>query len=232
VTTIYKVDSRNQTYGELWRTHRPRVNSFLVVALCKLLRIPMHYGFGIRRPEAIHRLEPAALPPLVLKRLEPVVRACAGPDLALQFYGSSETGVNARAKGYTAALLDADGLFWAQAVTALSWSRGVERVTPLKFVCYSLLTDDRYVVTSGHEWTWKPLAGDRAEFLAGAAPEVVVALHRRRIAQPVLRLVAVRPDELEQVMQDRNQLYFDRQVERGVYVPMTAKELRRLNGST
>jgi hypothetical protein len=76
----------------------------------------------------------------------------------------------------------------------------------------------------------RPHADDLGEFLVDASLEVLMDRHRRRIEEPGQRPVPVRPDDLERMILRREQQAVDRQVERGVYVPMTAKEVRRLTG--
>jgi hypothetical protein len=226
---LYKVDGRRRSFIEHWRIQWPRLDRFLVAALCKLLGVQRRCTFGVRRPERLDLHRAPEVPEAARGRLANAVRACEGLGLAFQFYASVDAVVGARVKAYTAALLHVDGLFWATAIAARVRRGGNERARPATFNCFSLLPDGRYVVTSDHRWKLMPHPGDLPEYLPGAPPAVVVARHRSRI-DPALRPVAVREDELAGVILGREQRHVDHQVERGVYVPMTGEEIERITG--
>jgi hypothetical protein len=229
MAVLYKVDKRKRTYGELWRIQWPHVDGFLIAALCKLLGIPQRCTFGIRRPEVLHQHEPRDVPRLVRQRQADMIRACEELDFAFQFFASDAL-VGARVKAYTAAMLHAEGLIWATAITALVGAGGNERAQPTRFNCFSRLPDGRHVVTSDHVWRLTPNPADLPEFLVGAPPDAVVARHDERIAESSLRPVGVREDELAGVILSREQRHVDYQVVRGVYVPMTEEEIDRIGG--
>jgi hypothetical protein len=135
MNALYKVDSRNRTFGELWRIHCPDLFGFLVVAFCKLLRIPFSHGFGIRRPEQLNLHEPAALPPLVRDRFAKALWRDEDLGLDLQFYYSVDCMVGSSVKAYAAILLDTEGLFWVAALTVTKWDGGPARY--VEFNCLS-----------------------------------------------------------------------------------------------
>jgi hypothetical protein len=225
---LYKVDSRRRTFAEHWRIQWPKVDRFLVAAFCKLVGIPQRCTFGIRRPEALDLHEPSEVPRTVRERLASTIGACAELGLAFQLYASVDATVGSRVKAYMAAMLDAEGLMWASAIAARVKRGSNERVQPVKLTCFSRLPDGRYVVTSDHQGKLTPHAGDLREHLVGRPPDAVVARHYRRIDEPALRPVAVRPDELAGVILEREQRHVDHQVERGVYVLMTEEEIDRI----
>jgi hypothetical protein len=227
---LYKVDGRRRPFAEHWRIQWPRLDRFLVAALCKLLGIQRRCTFGIRRPEGLNLHRAPEVPEAVRGRLANAVRACEGLGLAFQFYASVDATVGTRFKAYTAALLHADGLFWATAIALLLRGRRIERTRPATFTCFSRLPDGRYVVTSDHYWKLTPHPGDLTEHLDGAPPAAVVDRHRRRIHDPALRPVAVREEELAGVILGREQRHVDYQIERGVYVPMTGEEIEYVTG--
>jgi hypothetical protein len=230
MSVLYKVDNRKRTFAEHWRLHRPNLPGFLVAAVCKLLGVTQPCTFGIRRPTVLNRHEPDELPRLVRERLTDTVRACTDLGLAFQFYGSVEATVGTRVKAYTAALLHAEGLFWATGIAVLVRGGGAERVPSVKFTCFSRLADGRYIVTSDHVWKLTPHPGDLVVFVSGAPPAAVAERHARRIESPEMRPLTVRADELANVILEREQRHVDYQVIRGVYVPMTAAEVDRVAG--
>jgi hypothetical protein len=227
---LYRIDSSRRTFAEHWRIQWPRVDGFLIVACCKLLGMPGRCTFGIRRPEELHIHDPSDVPRAVRERLADPVEACEDLGMAFQFYASVDALVGSAVKGYTAAMLDAEGRFWATAIAVVVRRGNNERVQQVRFSCFSRLRDGRYAVTSDHVWRMTPHPGDLPEFLDGALPDAVVAAHSRRIDEPALGPVEVREDELAGVILDREQRHVDHQVERGVYVPMTQDEIDRITG--
>jgi hypothetical protein len=230
MSVYYKVDSRKRTYAEHWRIQWPNLEAFLVAAFCKLLGIRQRHTFGMRRPESLDLHEPSAVPRLVRDRLADIIRECDDLDLPFQFYSSVDVMIGSRVKAYTAAMLHPQGLCWATAIAVLVRGKNGEEVRPVRFNCFSRLPDDRYVVTSAHEWRITPHPDDLLEHLVGAWPDAVVARHLVRIEEPALRPLAVRQGELDQVILTREQRHVDYQVERGVFVPMTPEEVERATG--
>jgi hypothetical protein len=224
----YTVDSTKRTYGEHWRIQSPSVAGFLVAALCKLLGVRLSHAFAIRRPDVLNVHATPEVPLSVRRQLADHIAECEDVGLTLQFYATVDAVIGSRAKAYLAALLDADRLSWATAMTVLIRSSGRERVQPAKLTCFSLLPDGQYLVTTDHRWKLEPHPGDLVDFLAGARPEVIVAAHRRRARGSDTQLVTVREEALADVILGREQRHVDWQIERGVYVPMTGEEIERV----
>jgi hypothetical protein len=225
---LYKVDTRKWTYAEHWRIQWPNLDGFVVAALAKLLGVPRRCTFGIRRPETLDMHEPSVVPCLVRERLANTIGACADLGLSFQFYATVDVMVGKRVQAYMAAMVCESGLLWATAMVVLQGGGGTERVGPVKFNCFSRLPDGAYVATSDHVWRLTPHPDDLAEFVVGAPPDVVLARHEQRIEEPGQTPVRVWPYELPQVLLSREQRHVDYQVKRGVYVPMTAKEVWRI----
>jgi hypothetical protein len=222
----YTVDSTKRTYGEHWRIQSPNLQRFLVAAFCKLLGIRQRHRFAIRRPDALNIHATPDIPRLVRQELAGKVTACEDLGLAFQFYGSVDATIGTRAKAYLAALLDEDRQSWASVLTALIWGTHADRVQPAKLSCFSLLPDGTYLVTTDHVWKLVPHPGDLVEYVVDA-PEAVVAAHRRRLSGLNSAPVIMREEALADAILAREQRHVDRQVQRGVYVPMTGEEIEQ-----
>jgi hypothetical protein len=224
VEVIYKVDSRRRTFAEQWRIHWPRVDRFLVAAAHKLLDIPRPCPFGVRRPERLVLYDWDDVPESVSQRLADSIQECEEQGFRFQFFGSIDAMIGARVKAYLAALLHPGGLVWVTVIVAIPGNRH-----PVRFNCLSRLADGRTLVTSDHVWKLTPLPDDFPEFLPGVSVEDVVERHFERIERDGLFPVRVREDELARILLAREQRHVDYQVQRGVFVPMTAAEIDRLD---
>lgn len=226
---LYTIDSRRRTYAEHWRLSAPSFRRFLAAAACKLLGIRQPSSFGVRRPDGLEFHSPPDVPASVLEALTAGVARGADVGLAFQFYASVNAVIGGRAKGYLAAMLHRDGRAWATAMAVWVWNRAPVRIQPAKFNCFSLLPDERYLVTSDHSWKLEPNPGDLVENLVGSSVAEVADRHARRAAESEAAPVLIRPADLAGVILTREQRHLDYQVGRGIYVPMSAEELERIN---
>lgn len=217
--TIYRVDSRRRTYGELWR-QAATTKGFLTAALGKLMGIQQPCKFGVRRPKRLEIHE--YVPDTVEARLAPTISTCDDLNLPFQFYASIDAMIGGTTKAYLVAMLHTDYSTWATAMTALVKGKA----TPTKFNCFSLLQDGRYVVTSDHKWKLVKHPQDIVVQIPDASPVEVERRHNERMAE--WRAEIVRPEQLQQAILTREQRHVDYQIERGVYVPMTTEEIERI----
>jgi hypothetical protein len=224
----YKVDGQKLSYPEYWRMS-PEPLSFLIAALRKLLRIPVEFRFSIPRVDSLDLLDPAEIPARVKKKWRAMIGECEDQGLQVQFYYTLPVLEDTR-ESYAVTLLSDDGLVATNVTYA-----GTPSIEKTAFSCLSKLRDGHCLITSSQPKQMEPCPEDEIDRLPGRSPADLLAHHREKISSSAdsdRTPVRLNESKLQQLVLQREQGHVDFHIERGVYVPMTKTERRRLLASS
>ena len=221
----YKALSTKLTHTEYRRIAK---NPFelLVGIICKTLRLrfPQHFAFA----DASHfrRVDPQQVSEQARKRVQPVVDEALDAGLKYGFsYWLPSVGT---VEGIAVAMYSDDGRICMTIIYVRTWTRLVDNEKVVS-ACVSWLADGQVLITCASRQELESPPNHFVEEHPDRPLSEVLARHRERLdetLQPATVIHSV--DDLEQTLRNYEQDHFTFQIERGVYVPVTAAEAERL----
>jgi hypothetical protein len=220
----FRTDSTRLHFRELWGIHS-RLHVFLAACVMKLLGLR-----GPRRTAVLHedliRVIPEADVPLDgMRQMWPAIDEFERAGARLAFYHAvSGTG---QLRGCAAVLLPPErnafiSVTWA---TARASGRGAES----HGFIVSGFSDGTYLATTGSRARFDPAPGVQAFRYRGAAPEELMRRHQQHLAQsPLPPLPVESAAQAERILLAMKRHTFEWNVQRGIWVPLTDRELARL----
>jgi hypothetical protein len=224
LTRYYRVVYWRLTYGECWRLSS-NVVSFLFLAFFKTLRIPVATYSAVTYPDQLDLVDSDGIPPHVLDRWRPALDAC--PALGLRMKLCQRVPTLGSEENFTMVQVRDDGEFTVSLGYQRQVARGRERVSATIAVA-SRLADDRRAVTTDRRQSLALVPDLIVQALPGRLLPELVAGHRDWLLANALTSVPIAENTLEDRILSRLQAQFDRNIERGLYVPISEREYERL----
>jgi hypothetical protein len=220
----YRVVLWRLTYVECWRI-APNPLSFVFFALFKTLRVPVATVSAVTYPAQLDLVDIHEVPPYVLDRWRPALDAC--PDLGQRTKFCQRVPVLGRAENFTMVLVRDDGEF----TVSLTFERYIVQNRERIYVTTNIasrLNDDRRAVTTDNQRAVALLPELVTQTVTGRSLPEMVAAHRDWLAANALTVIPVPEASLEHTILARLQATFDRNVERGLYVPISERDYVKL----
>ena len=224
LTRYYRVVYWRLTYGECWRLSS-NVLSFVFLALCKTLRTPVATFSAVTYPDQLELIDLDEIPPHVLDRWRPALEAC--PAVGLRMKLCLRVPMLGSEENFTMVQVRDDGEFTVSLGYQRVAARGRERATATIAVA-SRLTDDRRAVTTDRRQSLALVPDLIVQALPSRPLPELVAGHRDWLAANALTSVRIPEDSLEGTVLSRLQAQFERNIERGLYVPISKREYENL----
>lgn len=223
---LYWIDCRRLTYAELWRlVDNPY--AWLVLTLAKTLRLPIRIQTDFADLDRLVRVERAALALWVLESARETEAACEAAGLAFQF-AFRRPSPGAIRVSVALVHLSGDRLVLGAIHVFHVRSRHLEQLRVV-LALSSELSDSRHLVTTNAARILDSQPRCDAVHLKGRPPEAVIAEHRKRLDETGAAAVPYDPDRLEAIELGYHHEIIQFHVQRGVFVPMTVDEVRRLD---
>jgi hypothetical protein len=220
----YRVVLWRLTYVECWRI-APNPLSFVLLALFKTLRVPVATVSAVTYPTGLDLVDIHEIPAYVLDRWRPALDAC--PDLGLRTKFCQRVPVLGRAENFNMVLVRDDGEF----TVTLTFERYIVQNRERIYVTTNIasrLNDDRRAVTTDNRRAVALLPEIVTQAVTGRSLPEMVAAHRDWLAANALTVIPVPEASLERTILARLQAAFDRNVERGLYVPISERDYEKL----
>ena len=222
-TEYYKVHSGRLSFGEYWRMS-PNPVVFLIAAGAKLFGgLPMN--FSIPRIDTLHTIDWEDMPPRAEKRMEPSVDSFESLGYKYGFCYELPILELDRFMG-ACTLLAEDGTHFALIVYV-----EMPEEKRLNIAIVTEFTDHSFGVTTNAKKELEPEPNHHAHRHLKAEAEELHRLHQQHLEQwrgDGLEPVKQSWDRLPQVILDAEQATVDFHASRGVFVPMTEAEVRKL----
>lgn len=222
-TEYYKINSGRLSFGEYWRMS-PNPVVFLIAAGAKLFGgLPMN--FSIPRVDTLHTIDWEDMPPRAGKRMEPSIDTYE--SLGYKYGFCYEMPILELDRFFGACtLLGEDGLRFAMVVYV---ETPEEKRLTLGIV--TEFTDGNYGVTTTAKKELEPEPNHRVHRHLSATAEELHQLHEQHLEEwrnDGLEPVKQSWDRLPQVILAAEQATVDFHASRGVFVPMSEAEVRKL----
>jgi hypothetical protein len=217
----------------VWRTSPVLcVPLFLYFGARKLLGWRPRATFGAARVESLPTVLPDLVPDNVLTEISPYLRACAGAGFSLAFYLKGNY-IGSR-RGYSAVFLNRSGSVCATVVWLRLWGGSFTK-TSVVFACHTCLADGVELSTGpldDKHWNPELVPPDQQlmRLPIGTPPEEVIDLHSQRI-DSLGNVVRFDQESLANHVVTKAQKLFDFMVAKGIYVPITDREVQRLSAT-
>jgi hypothetical protein len=224
VVRFYRLDGRKITLAEYWRLS-PGVLSFLIVLLAKLLGFPPKFSFAIPRPERLLKVTLDELPASARFGLRPAIQGLQESGLRLVFCYRMPT-VESHRLGAATVLIDES----SETSVGVMFAQDSQRRS-LELSCVSRLNDGTLAKTVTTRRRFKTDSQDHLLRLPGLDPVSLLHRHRAhlaRLASEGLFAVRLNPTTQEEMILASEQRFVDFHAARGLFVPMTDKEVDRL----
>jgi hypothetical protein len=221
----YRVVLWRLSYVECWRV-APNPLFFVILALFKTLRIPVATVSAVTYPARLDLVDIHEIPPYMLDRWRPALDAC--PDLGLRTKFCLRVPVLGRAENFNMVLVRDDGEF----TVTLTFERYIVQNRERIYVTTNIasrLNDDRRAVTTDSRRVVALLQEIVTQAVTGRSLPEMVAAHRDWLAANALTVIPVPEESLERTILARLQATFDRNVERGLYVPISERDYEILS---
>ncbi len=199
--------------------------SFVFLALFKTLRTPVATFSAVTYPDQLELIDLDEIPPHVLGCWRPALEAC--PALGLRMKLCQRVPMLGSEENFTMVQVRDDGELTVSLGYQRVAARGRERTTATIAVA-SRLTDDRRAVTTDRRQSLALVPDLIVQALPGRPLPELVAGHRDWLAANALTSVRIPEDSVEGTILSRLQAQFDRNIERGLYVPISDREYEKL----
>lgn len=220
-STFYTTEITKLTMTELWRIASPNVVGFLVVAIAKLSGSSMRNNAAFAK-DGVRFLDVEELPLEVQSGTRSIQKECRSLGFEDRHgYTLRSLGDTA---GYVLEIANPDGTISGSIIYARSGD------TETVFLAYaSELSDGTTVSTSSGRKYIDQHPSQKEKHFVGASPSTLLQRHKEHLEENGFAYPLRRDDEeLRESALKRERLGFEYNIERGVYVPLTALELAKL----
>jgi len=205
---------------------------FLILLVRKVLGWRLRPAYGLRRAVELPVVSERSVPEPILERFVPARRACQAAGLRPCFLTRP---VCLGGRTVHAGVFLSDDCLIAAIVGLVQTRMGRALGEQMTFICESRIASGLKLLTQAvdqasirHELVMPGL--DLQPVSPTADPSQVIAAHRERLAERTDLIPFVR-EKLADVVLEESQQFFDWRVAKGLLVPLTAREVRRLSGS-
>ena len=221
-TVYYKVHGGRLSFAEYWRM-APDPFTFCIVAVAKLFG-GMSFDFSIPRVDQLHTVEWDDIPRDTRKAMREPIQLLEGAGLSLAFFHEMPV-LERHRLGVGAALLAPDGRTFA----TVNYARDKVQ-SKLDVSCVTPFDDDTFGITTTAKKQMKPQPEHVVARYPGMPADDLYDKHLGHLEewQAERRAVRVTPQTLPGVILKGEQGHIDFHADRGVYVPMTKAEIRRI----
>jgi hypothetical protein len=225
-TTYYKVHGGRLSFTEYWRMS-PDPFTFLIASVAKLFGgFPMN--FSIPRPEELTYVDWDDVPPVARKQFRHPVEELEGVGFELAFCYELPLLEKDR-MGAACALLGPEGKTFATVVYCQDKATKQRETSVV-----SRFDDDTFGVTTTAKKQLKPLPTHLSERYPGAPADELYDKHIDHLKDWTAdgrRIQKITRKTLPEVILEGEQATIDFHIERGVFVPMTRAEIRKIRAA-
>jgi hypothetical protein len=223
-TKYYKVHGGRLTFGE-YRRMAPDPFTFLICAVMKLFG-GMSFDFSVPRIDELHYLDEADLPRAGAKKMKGPIKKLTEAGFALRFHHEAPL-LESHRLGVAAVLVSQDRK--TVALVMYGKEKDVEKV---QVSCFSRFADGNFGATTTQKKEMTPNPANKVAYHPGVPADELVELHREHLAEWDEE-DGLRPRKLDDAgvaaaVLEGEQQYIDFHAERGVLVPMSKAEVRRI----
>jgi hypothetical protein len=226
--TYYRVEFKNLSIAEIWRICRNPL-SFALGIVLKLLRATVPAQGGVCFPVELVRRTRDELPPYAAEFLLPAIDAWQERGMRMGLVYSIP--MLGKTENYVAVLLSADKKTFAD-VTYVRMASAAGKTKDTKAnACWSKFPDGSFFGTTTHRAELARPPAFRVVEKPGSTIDEINDFHRRRLQQSDAIPLAIDDPEMEAVALEVERIEVQHQIDRGVMVPMTPKEIAALDPS-
>jgi hypothetical protein len=222
-TKYYKVHGGRLSFAEYWRM-APDPFTFVLCAGMKLFG-GMAFDFSIPRVEELHYLDEAEVPKAAMKRIRGSIKRLTEAGFAPKFYHEMPVLEDHRL-GLAACLLADDRRTFGMVMYARERDEEQTHVT-----CASRFADGTFGSTTTQKKMMKPDPQNKVARYPGAAADEIYDRHLEHLEEwegGGLQVRKLDDAALAAAVLEGEQQHIDFHAERGVYVPMSKAEVRRI----
>jgi hypothetical protein len=222
-TKYYKVHGGRLTLREYWKM-APDPFTFLLCAGLKVFGL-MSFDFSVPRVEELHYLDEAEVPKAAMKKIKGSIKRLTDAGFELKFYHEMPMLEDHRL-GLAAVLVAPDRKTFAMVLYGREKDQEQTHVS-----CVSRFADGTFGATTTQKENMKPDPENKVARYPGAAADELYDRHADHLQEwedEGQRVKKLDDATLVAAVLEGEQRHVDYHVERGVIVPMTKAEIRRI----
>ena len=228
--TFYKVHLPALRYAECWNATKNPFE-FLVAALLKTIGVSIPPPIASACPEHLTRVAPDTIAPVLAKMLKPKLNQARelGIDAGIWYTNPAIGAVSLVGSAFC--LPDGNGALLIATVHITMNGVTTDKKCSASFM--TQLSSGRVIVTTAAKPELDPPPHIECEFLPGATLSAALDRHRERLSMEGEQTLRVdSEDDLEHFCLQNEKSTYDFNIERGVFVPVTAAEETSLRTAT